>query len=207
MSPYIIESTVGAELWSGNAASLREALDQAVAARANLAGANLADAYLARANLARANLAGATLARANLERANLADANLADANLAGANLERANLADATLAGATLARANLAGANLADAKGLRYAQGGWLLRYSWNLVAREVGEPRLRYGCEEFSLSDWNEQLVKELCKKHEPENQNTYSRAITALVAYCLEVDAVYARAAIANAEKTGVKP
>ena len=167
MSPYIIESTVGAELWSGNAASLREALDQAVAARANLAGANLADAYLARANLARANLAGATLARANL----------------------------------------AGANLADAKGLRYAQGGWLLRYSWNLVAREVGEPRLRYGCEEFSLSDWNEQLVKELCKKHEPENQNTYSRAITALVAYCLEVDAVYARAAIANAEKTGVKP
>ena len=51
-------------------------------ARANLAGANLADANLARADLAGANLARANLASADLARAYLAGANLADANLA-----------------------------------------------------------------------------------------------------------------------------
>jgi hypothetical protein len=51
---------------------MREALQKAVSA-----GANLADANLARANLADANLADA----------NLADANLAGANLAGANFD------------------------------------------------------------------------------------------------------------------------
>jgi hypothetical protein len=63
-------------------------------AGANLADANLADAYLAGANLADAYLAGANLACANLAGANLAGANLADANLADANLADANLADA-----------------------------------------------------------------------------------------------------------------
>jgi uncharacterized protein YjbI with pentapeptide repeats len=83
-------------------------------AGANLAGANLADAYLAGANLAGAYLAGAYLARAYLAGAYLAGANLAGANLAGANLAGAYLADANLAGAYLARANLAGAYLAGA---------------------------------------------------------------------------------------------
>ncbi len=53
---------------------VRAALQIAVKARANLAGAYLAGADLARANLADANLAGAYLARANLAGANLADA-------------------------------------------------------------------------------------------------------------------------------------
>ena len=53
---------------------MRDALEAAVSARANLAGANLAGA----------NLAGAYLAGAYLAGANLAGANLADANLAGA---------------------------------------------------------------------------------------------------------------------------
>jgi len=87
---------------------------EADGARADLAGAYLADANLARADLADANLAGADLARADLAGADLAGANLADANLAGANLARAYLAGAYLADANLARAYLADANLADA---------------------------------------------------------------------------------------------
>ncbi|WP_235202947.1 pentapeptide repeat-containing protein [Bordetella bronchiseptica] len=90
----------------------RVALEQAVKADANLAGA-----YLARANLADANLAGAYLARADLADANLAGAYLARANLADANLAGAYLADAYLADAYLAGADLADANLADARNL------------------------------------------------------------------------------------------
>jgi uncharacterized protein YjbI with pentapeptide repeats len=89
--------------------AMRDALEAATKARANLAGANLAGA-----NLDGAHLAGAYLARANLDGANLAGANLAGANLDGAYLARAYLAGAYLAGAYLARANLDGANLAGA---------------------------------------------------------------------------------------------
>ncbi len=94
---------------SETASTLREAVLEAISARANLAGANLAGA-----DLAGANLAGADLADANLAGANLADAYLAGADLAGADLARANLAGADLARADLAGANLAGADLADA---------------------------------------------------------------------------------------------
>ena len=66
-------------LFSGEYASLRDAVVAAVNA-----GANLADADLAGANLADANLARAYLARANLTGANLTGASLARANLAGA---------------------------------------------------------------------------------------------------------------------------
>jgi uncharacterized protein YjbI with pentapeptide repeats len=89
------------------------AVMQALKARANLAGADLADVYLAGADLARADLAGAYLARADLAGADLARANLARAYLARANLARAYLAGADLAGADLAGAYLAGADLAD----------------------------------------------------------------------------------------------
>ena len=91
--------------------AMRDALEAACKARANLARAYLAGAYLARANLAGANLDGA-----NLDGANLAGAYLAGANLAGANLDGANLAMAYLDGANLAGAYLAGANLAGADG-------------------------------------------------------------------------------------------
>jgi hypothetical protein len=114
----------GEVLWSGEAASSREAAIAAVKAGANLAGANLAGANLAGADLAGANLADADLARANLAGANLADAylkganlaraNLADAYLKGANLAGADLSDADLGGADLRGADLAGADLSDA---------------------------------------------------------------------------------------------
>jgi len=90
MSLYEIKHRhTGALLWSGDAPTMRDAVEAAVKSRANLAdanlaGANLADANLAYANLAGANLAGAYLAGAYLARANLAGAYLARANLAGA---------------------------------------------------------------------------------------------------------------------------
>lgn len=46
----------GEVLYSGEHESLREAVEAAVSARANLVGANLANAYLARANLADAKV-------------------------------------------------------------------------------------------------------------------------------------------------------
>jgi hypothetical protein len=62
----------------------RHALEKATAARANLAGANLARAYLDGANLAGANLDGAYLDGANLAGANLDGAYLDGAYLDGA---------------------------------------------------------------------------------------------------------------------------
>ena len=61
-------------MFEGEYASTRYAVEVAVAARANLAGANLAGANLAGAYLAGANLAGAYLAGANLDVAYLAGA-------------------------------------------------------------------------------------------------------------------------------------
>ncbi len=105
----------GAVLYTApKATTTKEAVEAAVKARANLAGAYLADANLARANLAGAYLADANLAGANLDGAYLAGANLAGANLDGAYLAGAYLADANLAHANLAHANLDGAYLADA---------------------------------------------------------------------------------------------
>ena len=69
--------------------AMRDALEAATKARANLAGA-----YLAGANLAGAYLAGAYLDDADLAGANLDDADLRGANLRGAYLVRANLAGA-----------------------------------------------------------------------------------------------------------------
>ena len=69
----------GEVLYSGEHESLREAVEAAVSADANLAGANLAGA----------NLANAYLARANLARANLADANLANAKVGSGDDESA----------------------------------------------------------------------------------------------------------------------
>ena len=110
-----IKSVSGKTLYVSDKQTIKEALEEAVAAHANLAYANLADA-----NLAFSNLGGANLAHANLAHANLADANLGGANLAYANLADANLAYATLGGANLAYANLARANLAYAN-LAYAK--------------------------------------------------------------------------------------
>jgi hypothetical protein len=95
----------GATLYSADVATLREALERAVKAGADLRGANLFGA-----DLTRATLDGATLTDANLT-----GANLFGADLTGADLTRANLTRATLDGANLTDASLDGAQNVDPK--------------------------------------------------------------------------------------------
>ena len=89
-------------------------LKMAIAARADLSGANLCGADLYGANLCGADLYGADLYGADLSRADLCGADLSRANLSGADLSRANLSGADLSGADLYGANLYGANLSRA---------------------------------------------------------------------------------------------
>jgi len=103
-------------LFECEAASIREAVETACKARANLEGANLEGA-----NLEGANLYGASLKGASLKGAYLEGANLYGANLYGANLEGAYLKGASLKGAYLYGANLEGANLKAA----YLKGAYL----------------------------------------------------------------------------------
>jgi len=99
--------------------AVRDALEKAVASRANLSRADLYGASLYGADLYGANLYGANLSRASLSGADLSGANLSradlsGANLSGANLSRASLSGADLSGANLSRASLYGANLSGA---------------------------------------------------------------------------------------------
>jgi hypothetical protein len=96
-----IVSITGLVLYTCAAATLREALIEAVKKGASLDGANLVGANLVGANLVRANLFGANLFGANLDGANLFGANLDGANLVGASLYGANLYGASLDGASL----------------------------------------------------------------------------------------------------------
>ena len=112
-------------LYSGEHASLREAVEAAYLRGADLDGAYLLGADLDGANLAGANLRGANLRGANLDGADLDGAYLRGANLDGANLRGADLDGANLDGANLAGANLRGANLrgADLDGAQVGKGG------------------------------------------------------------------------------------
>ena len=73
----------GAILYTGDHDSMRDAVEAAVKAEANLFGANLFGANLSEANLFGANLFGAYLSDAYLSDANLSRANLSEANLSG----------------------------------------------------------------------------------------------------------------------------
>ena len=63
-----------AVIWEGDAESVRDAIHQAIAAKADLSRANLSWANLSRANLSRANLSRATLSVATLSGAHLSGA-------------------------------------------------------------------------------------------------------------------------------------
>jgi hypothetical protein len=121
--------------------AMREAMEAAAAADANLANAYLAGAYLTGANLT-----GANLANANLANANLTGAYLTGANLTGANLTGANLAGAYLAGAYLAGAKWRGITIQRAPmqlhGLR-----------WPVT---ILDSHMQIGCELHSLHEWAE---------------------------------------------------
>ena len=105
----------GAVLYASEHATIREAAEAAIAAKANLVEANLYEANLYEADLAGVNLYGANLAGAKLAGANLYGANLARANLYGANLYGAKLVEANLYEANLYEANLYEADLAGVK--------------------------------------------------------------------------------------------
>jgi hypothetical protein len=75
---FEIKSHLGNVLFTYEAETLREAVEQAVKSGAYLGGANLGGAYLGGANLGGANLSGANLSGANLSGANLGGANLKD---------------------------------------------------------------------------------------------------------------------------------
>ena len=77
----------GKVLYSGEHADIKEAVEAAVKAGANLAGANLRDANLRGANLRGANLGGADLSDADLIGADLGGANLGGADLYGAKVK------------------------------------------------------------------------------------------------------------------------
>jgi uncharacterized protein YjbI with pentapeptide repeats len=118
--------TLNLETHSDNApnfsgANLSRARIMARLSRADMRGANLADARLGPPEGGnelktpqQTDLSGALLAGANLQRADLSRVNLSFADLTGANLAGANLGGADLSHAVLTGANLAGTNLADA---------------------------------------------------------------------------------------------
>jgi hypothetical protein len=105
----------GTVLFTAAAATLAEAVNLAIQARANLSGANLSGANLSGADLSRANLSGADLYGADLYGANLSGADLYGANLSGADLSRANLSGANLSGANLSGAKNAALIIAQTR--------------------------------------------------------------------------------------------
>ncbi|WP_395370736.1 pentapeptide repeat-containing protein [Komagataeibacter diospyri] len=175
------------------------AVKKAIEARANLAGAYLADANLAGANLADANLAGAYLAGANLDGAYLAGAYLAGAYLADANLADANLADANLAGAYLAGANLDGAYLADA----YLAGANLARANladakWrnDIILKRaplqifnlfypvtILDMHMQIGCELHLISEWREFDNERIARMNGVDSRRFWKKHRDALLA------------------------
>ena len=109
----------GTVLYTCEASSVCEAVEQACRDRAYLSGANLFGADLSGADLSGADLSGADLSRAYLSGTDLYRANLSGADLSGANLSRAylsgaNLSGANLSGTDLSRADLSGADLSGA---------------------------------------------------------------------------------------------
>jgi pentapeptide repeat protein len=99
---------------SETATSVKEAVEQAVAARVSLRSADLRSADLESADLRSANLESANLESANLRSANLRSANLESADLYSANLRSADLESADLRSADLYSADLYSADLYSA---------------------------------------------------------------------------------------------
>ncbi|HAV3586308.1 TPA: pentapeptide repeat-containing protein [Acinetobacter baumannii] len=116
----------------------RHAVEAAIAADADLRGADLYGADLRGANLRGADLYGADLRGANLRGANLRGADLRGANLRGADLRGANLRGADLYGADL----------------RGAKAAPLFVYGlcWDVIISGLG--KMRIGCQEHSVADW-----------------------------------------------------
>ena len=158
MSIDIINRWTGAILRSSETAAtvaqaVIEAVDNAANLRdANLGGANLRDANLRDANLRDANLGDANLRDADLRGADLRGANLRDANLGGADLRDANLRDADLRDANLRDADLRGANLGGAN-----LGGakqFIMQIQGSNHQIVAIDDDIQIGCQRYLLSYW-----------------------------------------------------
>ena len=166
----ILHRLTNACLWEGEAESIKDAVEKAVANNIYLVGANLDHANLVGASLVGARLGGASLVGARLGGANLDHANLVGARLGGASLDHANLVGASLGGASLDHANLVGASLDGAnlggarlkigeiKELRVFSG--LYQYQIWAVVLEDGTPWVRMGCQFRSVREWDEITIR-----------------------------------------------
>jgi len=95
-SPIFSHHTSAALFLSETTTTLREAVLDAVAHKADLSGADLRGADLSDADLSGANLRDADLSDANLRHADLSGADLSGADLSGADLSGADLSGADL---------------------------------------------------------------------------------------------------------------
>jgi uncharacterized protein YjbI with pentapeptide repeats len=134
-----IKNIYGAVIYTSQAATVKDAVVEAVAKGANLRGANLR---------------GADLRGANLRGADLGGADLGGADLRGANLRVANLRDADLRGADLRGADLRGADGEKKKIVTMRVFTELYEYQVWAVLFEDGSRWVRMGCLWKSLDEW-----------------------------------------------------
>ena len=182
MNQIEIKSTQGAVLFTADAMSLREAIEQAVSTVANLSGANLSGAYLSCANLHGANLSYANLHGANLSYANLSGAYLFGANLSVTDLHGANLSGANLLGAYLSGANLLGASIKSGITVRMApvQVSGLI---WPVI---IWDEHMQVGCELHSHAEWAAFSDEEIAKM-EPRATEFWAAYRSALLDICMQ--------------------
>jgi hypothetical protein len=154
-----IKNIYGAVIYTSQAATVKDAVVEAVAKKSYLRGADLTGADLTGADLGGADLTGAYLRGADLRGAYLRGADLGGADLRGANLGGAYLTGAYLRGANLGGADLTGAYLRGAEGkkakivsIRVFSG--LYEYQVWAVLFENGSRWVRMGCLWKSLDEW-----------------------------------------------------
>jgi hypothetical protein len=118
---------------------------------ADLQGAYLRGAYLQGADLRRADLQGADLRRADLQGAYLRGAYLQGADLRRADLQGADLRRADLQGADLREVNLQGVRIKTATVFTGLYDYIVIPY-----ITEANEPRIKMGCYDRNLQEWEE---------------------------------------------------
>ena len=175
-----IKSRTGSVLYSSETAkTVRQIVEEAVKAGADLTGAYLAGAYLRGAVLTGAVLTGAVLRGAVLGGADLTHADLGGADLGGADLTDAVLRGAVLTGAVLTDADLTGADLrgavlrdadlthADLRGA-VLRGAVLTGAAYGVASMErppilvnglrwpvmIFDSHIKIGCELHTISEW-----------------------------------------------------
>ena len=137
---YLVKHVSGTELFKSQYSTVKKAVEEAVAQRAYLCGADLRGADLGGADLGGAYLRGADLRGADLGGADLGGADLRDADLRGADLR----------GADLRGANLRDADLGDQ---------WIIQgqtrsdgYAFFLQRLTADtEPMVKAGCRYFTI--------------------------------------------------------